>query len=71
MIFEGDHGGTIYLTVPVSQVGCGEATLRRLLLDIDALYWANDEGTGLFPEPRPANSGVIGGMGGGLVLDKL
>jgi hypothetical protein len=37
VIFEGDYGGSIYLTIPVRGVACDEAALKQLLLDIDAM----------------------------------
>jgi hypothetical protein len=39
VIFEGDDGGTIYLTIPVREVACDEPALRQLLIDIDAMCW--------------------------------
>jgi hypothetical protein len=46
VILEGDDGGTIYLTVPVYKVTCGEIPLHHLLSDIDAICW-NDPGMAL------------------------
>jgi hypothetical protein len=36
---EGDDGGSIYLICPVRLIRCDEATLRQLLVDIDAIEW--------------------------------
>ena len=71
IIFQGDWGGTIYLTVPVAKVNCDQATLRNLLYAIDRLAWDEDEGAELFFEFKPAGSGVWGGMGGGMITNGL
>ena len=71
VIFEGDYGGTIYLTIPVPQVACDEATLRQLLLDVDAMCWSNSSGARVVYEALPIGAGVAGGMGGGEVVDGL
>jgi hypothetical protein len=68
-VFEGDDGGTIYLTVPVRLIRCDEAKLQQLLLDIDAMYWKDSTMAHLVYEPRPVGSSVAGGMGGGRVVD--
>jgi len=44
VIFEGDYGGTIYLTIPVREVACDEAALEQLLIDIDAMCWSDSRG---------------------------
>ena len=69
VVIEGDHGGTIYLTVLVKHVRCAQAGLEQLADDIDAMCWNDDDGLGLFFEHLPVGSGVMGGMGGGLVVD--
>jgi hypothetical protein len=71
VIFEGDYGGTIYLTIPVNHVACDEAALKQLLLDIDSMYWSDPGGTLAAYEVVPIGGGVAGGMGGGLVVDGL
>jgi hypothetical protein len=71
VIFEGDEGGTIYLTVPALQVVCSEATLKQLLLDIDEMCWRDRSSVHLVYEALPVGSGVAGGMGGGRVMDTL
>ena len=71
VIFEGDDGGTIYLTIPVRLVACGEAALRQLLFDIDAMCWSRADGARVVYEVVPAGAGVAGGMGGGRVGDGL
>jgi hypothetical protein len=71
VIFEGDYGGTIYLTIPVRHVACGETALKQLLFDIDAMYWSDTHGTRVVYEVVPVGAGVAGGMGGGLVVDGL
>jgi hypothetical protein len=71
VIFEGDDGGTIYLTIPVREVACGEATLRQLLFDIDAMCWSDTRGARVVYEVVPVGAAVAGGMGGGQVIDGL
>ena len=71
VIFEGDYGGTIYLTIPVREVACGEAALKQLLFDIDAMYWSDPRGARVVYEVVPVGAGVAGGMGGGQVVDGL
>src|SRR5689334_19711825 len=71
VIFEGDYGGTIYLTIPVREVVCGETALKQLLFDIDAMYWSDPHGARVLYEVVPAGAGVAGGMGGGQVVDGL
>ena len=70
-IFEGDYGGTIYLTIPVRGVACGEAALKQLLFDIDTMCWSDPRGARLVYEVVPVGAGVAGGMGGGQVVDGL
>ena len=71
IIFEGDYGGTIYLTAPAHKTLCDEATLNQLLTDIDVTYWNDAQGAKIYYEKKPVGSIVAGGMGGGKVLDKL
>jgi hypothetical protein len=71
LVMEGDDGGRIYLTCPARRVRCDEATLRRLLEDVDALGWRDISMAGLFFELLAMGSGVAGGMGGGVILDGL
>lgn len=69
LVMQGDDGGSIYLTCPVRHVHCPEATLRRLLLDLDRRVW-NDPGSArLFYELAPVGNGIAGGIGGGAVVD--
>jgi hypothetical protein len=69
LVFEGDYGGMIYLTVPARLVACGEDTLERLLADIDDVCWGDSGGAGLYFEALPVGSSVAGGMGGGRVVE--
>ena len=66
-----DFGGTIYLVAPVDGVRCDEATLSRLLSDIDQMCWRDLEMARVAIERRPVGSGVAGGMGGGRVQKTL
>jgi hypothetical protein len=71
IIFEGDDGGTIYLTIPANHCHCDEAELQHLLSDVDARYWKDMSMAKIFYECLPEGSGVAGGMGGGHILDGL
>jgi hypothetical protein len=71
VIFEGDCGGTIYLTVPIYRVSCGEVALNQLLSDIDAMCWADLSVALVLYEVLPIGGAVAGGMGGGRVVDGL
>lgn len=71
VIFEGDYGGTIYLTIPVGEVICGEIALKQLLSDIDAMCWSDPLGARVLYEVVPVGAGVAGGMGGAQVVDGL
>jgi Protein of unknown function (DUF4240) len=71
VIFEGDDGGAVYLTIPMSQVTCDESALKQLLLDIDAMCWSDTRGARVVYEVIPVGAGVAGGMGGGRVVDGL
>jgi hypothetical protein len=71
LIFEGDDGGTIYLTVPMSKVACSEVALKQLLSDIDAMCWADIRMARMVYEVLPIGGTVAGGMGGGRVVDGL
>jgi hypothetical protein len=71
IVFEGDHGGQIYLTCPMKYVKCSPDTLAMLLSDIDTLHWNEMDGSGLYYEEFEVDSGVCGGMGGGVAIDGL
>jgi hypothetical protein len=66
--FEGDDGGQIYAVFPVAAVQCEEATLRRLLADLDSIAWPRNDpdSARVFYERHPAGHGITGGKGGGL-----
>jgi hypothetical protein len=68
VIMEGDDGGSIYLTCPARLVNCDEATLRRLLLDLDALDWKDPDSAGIYYE-RVLVGAIPGGTGGGVVTE--
>ena len=79
MIFEADFGGQILLSCPVHTVHANQTALRQLLVDMEMITW----GPGYDPaehtlgdaemyfEHLPVGSGVIGGMGGGVVTDGI
>jgi len=71
VVFEGDDGGQIYLTCPMKYVFCSHDTLWELAKDIDKLFWNDVSMLHLCYESIAINSGVAGGMGGGLVTDGL
>jgi hypothetical protein len=69
VVMQGDDGGSIYLTCPARLVRCDEATLKRLLLDLDSHYWNDPDMAGLYFERAPIGSGIAGGTGGGVVTE--
>jgi hypothetical protein len=69
VVMQGDDGGSIYLTCPARLVECDEASLRRLLLDLDAFDSNDPESAGVYFEQVPVGAGVAGGTGGGVVTD--
>ena len=69
VVMEGDYGGQIYLTCPARLVKCDQATLERLLRDLDSLGWRAPETAHVFFERGSPGSGVWGGMGGGLIVE--
>lgn len=73
VIMEGDWGGQIYLTCPMTLVKCGENALKSLLLDLNQIAWPGNEGegTGIYYEQRVCGELIAGGMGGGLSKDCL
>jgi hypothetical protein len=46
LIFEGDYGGDVYLTVPVKDVKCDENAIYFLLKDLDSIAWQCNKGGG-------------------------
>ena len=74
LYMEGDWGGQIYLSIPARQVECDQATLNKLLAEIDFREWnCNDgDGGGIAYERQPRKeNGIGGGMGGGEIEDGL
>ena len=69
VVMQGDYGGSIYLTCQARLVLCDESTLRQLLFELDALYWNDPDGAGLYYERVPVGGGVAGGTGGGVVTE--
>ena len=69
VVLQGDWGGQIYLTAPASKVACDEATLARLLRELDAVAWpGSDPGAAEIGYERlREGESVPGGMGGGKV----
>ncbi len=71
VIFEGDDGGTIYLTCPMNLIKCSEKKLQKLLEYIDRLYWNDIESANIFYEVIEPNQPIAGGMDGGYVTDSI
>src|SRR3954463_6113611 len=46
LVMEGDYGGQIYVACPLRVVRANEASLERLLRELDALAWECNEGDG-------------------------
>ena len=67
VVLQGDWGGQIYLTAPVTHVKCSEAELSSLLVALDHHAWPCNDGDGaeMFYERFAPGAGVAGGMGGG------
>lgn len=73
IVLEADWGGQIVVVARAAAVACDEATLRRLLLDLDELTCPEDEleGTALCFERASVGSTIAGGMGGGRVVEDV
>jgi FMN phosphatase YigB (HAD superfamily) len=69
VILQGDDGGQIYVTCPVSRVRCAEPELQELLTRIDRAMWDDRAMASLHFEVAPVQSAIAGGMGGGVVTD--
>jgi hypothetical protein len=71
VVLSGDYGGTIFLTAPARLVKCSEESLATLVSDLDAVTWMSGDPTiaTVAFEAHPVNSGVVGGDGGGVVID--
>lgn len=71
LVMEGDWGGQIYLTVRLDKLG-KDVDPNDLLRALDTRAWGCNEGEGLsasFLTTKHPHKGVIGGMGGGKLLD--
>lgn len=71
LVLEGDHGGQILATCPVRLIGCSDARVHRLSVELQELCWNEPYGAGVHLEPLGPGDGVAGGMGGGIVTDGL
>ncbi|MCU6792613.1 hypothetical protein OB236_10825 [Paenibacillus sp. WQ 127069] len=69
VIMEGDWGGQIYLSCPMSLVECSEEELQTLLIDLDKVAWGCNDvyGRGLYYEIHFSEEGI----GGGMITDTL
>lgn len=80
LVMVADFGGQVLLTSPVRHITASEPALTQLLLDLEDITWglgfdarpagAESEASMHF-EPRNIGSGVVGGRGGGAVVDGL
>lgn len=73
IVLSGDYGGTIFLTAPARIVVCSEEALATLVSDLDAVTWMSGDQTiaTVAFEAHPVGSGVVGGDGGGNVIDSV
>jgi len=71
VIFEGDYGGQVYLSVPVKKIKCSQTVLDKLLKELDAIAWKDSTGTGLYFERIKKGEIISGGMGGGRAKNNL
>jgi hypothetical protein len=73
VVLSGDYSGTIFLTAPARIVACSEETLTTLVSDLDAVTWMSGDPTiaTVTYEAHPVGTGVAGGDGGGVVLDRV
>ena len=73
MILQGDDGGQIYLVARATEVKCSAEALQQLLIDLDEIAWPENDASarGIFYERRPVGSCISGGMGGGMVSEKI
>lgn len=79
MVMEADSGGQILATCPVRHIAANEAILNQLLCDLESITWGGGD---LAEASQPSEAairyedlaigcGVVGGMGGGAVVDGL
>jgi len=71
VVLEGDYGGQIYVVARATGVCCSEDTLADLLLAIDNREWNDPDGARVYYERHTTGSSLAGGMGGGVVTDKV
>jgi hypothetical protein len=71
VVLSGDYGGTIFLTVPVARLRCDLGTLQTLVSDLDAVTNMSGDLTiaTVALERHAVGTGVLGGDGGGAVVD--
>jgi hypothetical protein len=71
VVLSGDYGGTIFLTVPVARLRCDLGTLQTLVSDLDAVTYMSGDLTiaTVALERHTVGTGVLGGDGGGAVVD--
>jgi hypothetical protein len=71
-IGRGDYGGQLYFTIPVSLISCTPSQLSQLVFEIDFIHWRDPVGVDLlFGRPETEPGLADGGMGGGLITNRL
>lgn len=71
LVFQGDYGGQIYLTVPWAKVG-PNAKIDELLETMDRCRWHDQNGASAYIyDAKPGEMGIAGGMGGLQLTDSL
>lgn len=77
LVIEGDWGGTIYCSCPVSLIGASQDEIYALAEWLERQFWAcnfNDDsqgGHGVYYQVGEPGQGIWGGMGGGCFVDGL
>ena len=80
VVFEGDWGGTIYATVPVKYLSetISHQELSQLAVTLEKIHWdcnidedSPEGGSRMYYKRAVPGDGILGGMGGGCVMDGL
>lgn len=70
VVLEGDDGGETYVVSPIDFVRCNEATLRKLLHDLDEIEWPGQADMAhIYYIRARAGTNIGGGMGGDWVTE--
>jgi hypothetical protein len=75
-VLEGDWGGTIYATIPLRLTDLDADGLKALALNLERIFWScnidedsPEGGAAAYLTLAKPGEGVLGGMGGGCVVD--